>query len=169
MSAIQENLHFIIDESGQIVGDFERGDGAYGFLRNRKSFSFDEATNEERSLLVHLVYLFFTVGDTLYHNDYEYLELEGYTIYRKVRQMTDYNDLFFTSRQLPDAQYLYLTIKDPMEVEYYVLTTSDAGFADALCTHYAKNYGMVVEQELIVAETSAETEYWDRNLTFVQR
>ena len=169
MASRWDNLHFIINENGQVVGDFERGDGSYGFLRDRKHFTFNEATKDERSLLVHLVYLFFTIGDTQYHEGYEYVELEGYMLYRKVKQVTFYKNMFFKSRLLPDAQYLYLSIKDDLNSDYYVLTTSDIGFADALSAHFDKNYNMSLDRELIHADTSEELDYWDQNLTIISR
>lgn len=158
------DIHFILNEKGHVIGDYKRGTAPYGFLRDRKGFTFDEATVEERQMLVNLVYLFFTVGDTQFHNGYEYVELEGYMMYRKVVQSTLYNDLFYRASEVPEGHYLYLTVCDDTD-EYYVMTVIDEGFVDAVVSHFAKDYGIDMDVEVIQADTPQEVMYWNKSVT----
>lgn len=159
-----DDIHFILNDQGHVIGDYKRGTSPYGFLRNRKSFTFDEATVEERQMLVNLVYLFFTVGDTQFHNGFEYVELEGYMMYRKADQFTLYSELFYRARAVPNGQYLYLTVSDTVD-EYYVLTAVDQGFVDAVTYHFKKDYGIEMDVAVIEAETPQEETYWNKSAT----
>lgn len=159
-----DDIHFILNEQGQVIGDYKRGTSPYGFLRNRKTFTFNEATVEERQLLVNLVYLFFTVGDTQFHNGYEYAELEGYMMYRKTDVFTMYADLFYRASAVPDGQFLYVTVCDGEE-EYYVMTAVDQGFVDAVSYHFKKDYGIHMSVEVIEALTPQEESYWNSSAT----
>ena len=160
-------IHFILNEQGHVIGDFEQGSGAYGFLRDRKPFTMDEATADERTMLVNLVFLFFTLGDTQYHNGYEYVELEGYTMYRKVGRVTQYTDLFFRPKPLPKGTYAYVTAAVGDD-EFYVLTANDAGFAQAVVNHFKKDHGIELDIAMIEAVNEAEVAYWERSLTVLQ-
>lgn len=166
MTNVWEKIHFILNEDGQVIGDFEKGTAPYRFLRDGKSFAFDEALPEERVLLMQLVYLFFTVGETSYVDGYEYVALEGYTLYRPVAQVLLYADLMYDCDPVASSSYLYLTV--PVSVEsYYLLTAKDTGFAEAVARHFEDDYGLTVDTECIVAKTEAEMAYWNQNVTAV--
>lgn len=158
------DIHFILNEDGNVIGDFKEGREPYGFLRDRKVFSFEDATKEERELLVNLVYLFYTVGDTQFHEGYEYVELEGYMMYRKVEGATYYKDFFYKSDSLPDNEFLFLSAHDDYD-EYYILTTQDKGVASAIHHHFMTDYGIDVSIATVYAESPHMLDYWRRSST----
>ena len=166
MSTKWNEIHFILNEDGNVIGDFKESDKPYGFLKDGVGFTFDEATPDEKELLVNLVYLFYTLGDTAYRDGFEYVELEGYTMYRKVEHATLYKDLFYMSRSLPEYEFMNLSVLDDGQ-EYYILTTQDEGMAFAVMNHFDKVYGITVDLEIVEAITPETLDYWNKSTTLL--
>lgn len=164
-----ELLHYLVDEYGNVIGDYKESNQPFGFLRERKPVVYENENDTAKQMMLELRDLFMYSNDTLYHNGYEYLEQGDYMIYRKVAQVTYYKELNYQRDAVPEGQFLYLTYKaenpqNPVELmDYYILTTTDRGLTQALEGHFRLNYGLDIERELVIPETSEEIEYWMSN------
>lgn len=161
-----DDIHFILNHKGLVVGDYKRSKEPYGFLRNGESLSVKEALPEERKIFTSLLYLFYTLDETRIHEDYEYVELEGYTMYQKIHTMAIYHDFSYDSYLLEKGQYIHISYDDGM-LEYYILTVVDQALANAIVAHFYKDYGLTLNTEFVEIDNEEDRDYWDDNVTYV--
>lgn len=160
-----EEIHFILNHKGLVVGDYERSQEPYGFLRNGVSVSVDEALPKEREIFSSLLYLFYTLDETQVHEQYEYVELEEYTMYQKIHKKSLYHEMSYVKDPLERGHYIHITYDDGM-LEYYILTVIDRGLAKTIVNHFRDDYGLTLNTEHVEASDEEDREYWDENVTF---
>ena len=163
------NIRFITDDDGNVIGDYRLGNKPYGFIHGDKPISFEDVDSDVKDVLTNLVYLFFSAADNNFHDGYEYAQIDEYIIYREVEQYTFYKDLLYKPQPLQDGQFLYLTFggKGENDEEFYIITVNDKGLSDALVSHYMRNYVSVVDVALLEPESPEEHSYWAKSTTVV--